>query len=308
MRPPNDTRRRLVLSALGVPFVGGMQACTATLPAVDPGDTTPKARNLLAASAAAHGLAALDQVRDISVSYAGHWHGLVARLQPALIDAGFRGGSEERLLLGDRLLAQAHTGPLGHKHVVRRWAGQTRGEVRVWFNDMEALDAERRAAAALVVDGYSLFLLGPMLLGQSWGRDRNLSLSLGAPQTLTLDGRRLLCDVLLVGMIPGLGFSAADRLALYIDRDERLMRRVRFSLDGLESTQGAIAEVDTFDHLTRNGVRWPTRFHEHLRRPATLPVHEWRLTGLDVNRGLVAGDIDAAEFSDAARRPAAPLG
>ena len=277
------------------------------MPRAAAGATGADAEGLLAASAEAHGLGAFDALHDISVSYAGNWHGLVARLQPALVDAGFRGGSEERLLLGARLIAQAHRGPQGHKQVVRHQEPATQGEVRVWFNDIPALDAERRAAAALVADGYGLFLLGPLLLARHWARDRVLKLSLGAPLSLTLDHQRRLCDVLLVAMSPGLGFSALDHLALYIDRETRLMRRVRFSLEGLESTQGAIAEVDSFDHVTLHGVAWPTRFHEHLRRPAPLPVHDWRLVGIDVNRGLSVADVEGPKFLGPAATPAAPL-
>jgi len=96
---------------------------------------------------------------DLSVSYTGRWHGLVGTLQPALVDSGFRGRSQERLLLRERLVAQAHTGPAGRKQVVRRSMPSTKGTVRVWFNGEETGDADRRAAAALVVDAYSLFLL-----------------------------------------------------------------------------------------------------------------------------------------------------
>ena len=72
------------------------------------------------------------------------------------------------------------------------------------------------------------------------------------------------------------------------------MRRVRFTLGGLESTRGAVAEVDTFDRITLLGVRWPTRFHERLLRPLPLHVHDWRLRGLDLNRGLKSADISGA--------------
>jgi hypothetical protein len=228
----------------------------------------------------------LSKVNDLSVSYAGEWPALVGRLQPALVDSGFRGGSEERLLLRERLVAQAHTGPKGRKQVVRRAASGAQGDVRVWFNGEEAGDAERRAAAALVADGYSLFLLGPMLLAQHWMAERSPVVELAGVERLVLDGRGHECDVLRARIAPGLGFSESDRLALFIDREEGLMRRVRFTLNGLESTRGAVAEVDASEHATLRGARWPTRLHERLLRPFPLPVHDWRLTGLDVDRGL----------------------
>ena len=37
-------------------------------------------------------------------------------------------------------------------------------------------------------------------------------------------------------MAPGLGFAASDRVALFLDREDGLMRRVRFSLDGVSYT------------------------------------------------------------------------
>ena len=77
-----------------------------------------------------------------------------------------------------------------------------------------------------------------------------------------VDGRRHGCDVLRVRIAPGLGFSESDRLALFIDREEGLMRRVRFTLNGLDSTRGAVAEVDASGHVALRVVRWPTRFHE----------------------------------------------
>lgn len=293
-----------MLAALALPVLPG---CTAPLPPLSSPVTTPDVRALLAESAAAHGLPALAQVSDLNVSYAGEWPALIGSLQPALVDRGFRGRSEEHLLLRESLAAQAHTGPDGRKQVVRQTAPGTQGSVRVWFNGEEARDGERQAAAALVADGYSLFLLGPMLLAGHWAAERELVMERAGVERIVLDGRAHDCDVLRVRVAPGLGFSEAEQLALFIDREGRLMRRVRFSLDGLESTRGAVAEVDTFDHVSLHGVRWPTRFHERLLRPLPLPVHDWRLTGLDVNRGLDRAEISGAALEGRAVAPAAAL-
>ena len=108
------------------------------------------------------------------------------------------------------------------------------------------------------------------------------------------------CDVLRIQLVPGFGHARVDQIALFIDRKFRLMRRVRLTLDGLESTKGAIAEVEMYDHQTLHGVRWPTRFYERLVRPVRMPVHDWDLTGLDINRGLRAADVDGPEFRGAA--------
>jgi len=270
-------RRSLLLTPLA------LAACAVPFPPVPDDNTGAAADALLHASADAHGRAALEGLGAIAVGYEGKWRPLVARLQPALIDAGFRGGSEEHLRLREGVIDQLHTGSQGQKRVERRWSATTPGTIRVWFNGEESQDPDKRAAAALVADGYALFLLGPMLLAGAW-TPRRAALALMAPERITVDGTTHDCDVLRVTLTPGIGLSDTDQLALYIDRTERLMRRVRFSLDGLAGTRSAVAEVDTFAHTTRDGVRWPVGFYERLLRPAPLPIHDWRLTALSVKR------------------------
>jgi hypothetical protein len=307
MQEPDFQRRRLCLTSLALPVLSVLPGCTQPLMPLQSANSTADADELLATSAAAHGLAALTKIEDLSVSYSGTWHSLVGKLQPALVDAGFRGGSEERILLRAGLVGQAHHGPSGSKHVVRRRVADEPGEVRVWFNGDEASDAERRDAAALVVDGYCLFLLGPMLLALPGPWQRRLNLERGPAERVHVSGVDYDCDVLRVRMAPGLGFADADRIDFCIDRQTHLTRRLRFSLNGLESTRGAVAAVDLFAFVNRYGVMWPTGFYEHLLRPFPLPVHEWRLTGLDVNRGLTPAEIGGAVFGGAALAPAAAI-
>lgn len=296
--PP--VRRRLLGAALAAPLMPLLSACASPLPELLGTRSPPAAQARLRDSAQAHGLAAYSALRDVNVSYSGQWRPLIGRLQPVLVDGGFRVSSQERLMPAQGLVAQAHTGLSGSKQVLRRTAifgggsGSTggQGDVRVWFNGEESADADARAAAALVVDGYSLFLLGPLLLA-----DRGLVLELSG--TDTVDGR--VCDVLHVRLEPGLGFSARERVALLIDRQDALVRSIRFGLEGLASTQGAVAEVELYDHVQRHGVTWPTRFYERLLRPfPRLPVHDWTLTGLDVNRGYGAEALQGPAFSGAA--------
>lgn len=255
----------------------------------------PAARALLQKSAEAHGLAAFRQIDDLSVGYAGEWYGLVSKVQPTLIDADFRQGSQERIIFkGGPLLGQRHLGPKGSKQVIRR-----RGDVQVFYNDVPASDRDVLAAAALVADGYRMFLTGPFYF-----LDGNLSLEVGENEDV--EGRP--CTTLVAVRRPGHGLSAEDRYLLFIDAENHLLRRVRFSMEGLESTQGAIAEVDFFDHKEIAGVTWPTRFYERLRKPIpSLPVHDWRLIGLDVNRGLSEADISGPAFSAKATAPARPI-
>jgi hypothetical protein len=213
-------------------------------------------------------------------------------VQPTLIDADFRQGSQERIIFkGGPLLGQRHLGPKGSKQVIRR-----RSDVQVFYNDAPATDRDVLAAAALVADGYRMFLTGPFYF-----LDGNLSLEIG--QDETVEGHP--CITLVAVRRPGHGLSAEDRYLLFIDVENHLLRRVRFTMEGLESTQGAIAEVDFFDHREIAGVVWPTRFYERLRKPIpSLPVHDWKLIGLDVNRGLNEADISSPGFSARAAEPA----
>ena len=302
---PFDPGRRLFLSAMTLP---ALQGCASPLPSSTASATSPEARALLDVSAAAHGMAAFGAIRDLSLRYEGVWRPVVGSLQPVLVDSTFRARSEERLIPSRDLTGQAHAGPAGHKQVARRPGRGDQGSISVWYNDGVATEADRRAAAALVSDGYSLFLLGPLLLAGAWSGGKSMILDIAGSERLIQDGREYTCDILRARIAPGLGLSEGDQVALYIDRGEHLMRRARFTLNGLDSTRGAIAEVDTVAHVPRFGVRWPTRFHEHLLRPLSLPVHDWSLTGLDVNRGLEESEILGPVFTGKAQAPAAALG
>lgn len=255
------------------------------IPEATGSDEQPSARAVLQRSAEAHGLIAFRQIDDLSVSYAGEWYGLVSKIQPTLIDADFRQGSQERIIFkGSLLIGQRHLGSKGSKQVIRRSDG-----VQVFYNDAPADDPEVLAAAALVADGYLMFLTGPFYF-----LDGNLSLEIGKNEDV--EGRP--CTTLIAVRRPGHGLSAEDRYQLFIDSENHLLRRLRFTMEGLESTRGAVAEVDFFDHKEIAGVTWPTRFYERLRKPIpNLPVHDWQLTGLDVNRGLNAADISGPAFS-----------
>jgi len=300
--------RRRALQRLGLAAGSGLLwqlsgcASPGLVPLAGQPASDPRAEQWLLESAQAHGLAGWAQVRDLNLTYRGEWRALVNRLQPELVDADYRGRSEERLLPAAGLIAQQHFGPTGRKQVLRRGGSAAlnpadSGQVEVHYNGRPTTQAAQLDAAALVADGYRLFLLGPLALHGRAG----LQLRVDEPEEV--NGHP--CDSLSVRLAPGLGRSPQDTLRLFIDRRERLMRRLRFSLDGLESTRGAVAEVDTFDHLDRHGVRWPTRFHERLRAPIPgLPVHDWQLTGLDINRGWSEADVAGLAWQGVALMPA----
>ncbi len=251
---------------------------------------------LLGSSAEAHGFARLDSILDLNVSYEGRWRWLVGKIQPDLVDPGFRGRSQERWLLREGLVAQLHSGPHGQKKVVRRLAADGSETIEVWFNGEPATSRAGLDAAALVVDAYSLFLLGPMLLVRNAAPRRAITLTTGGTAQLKQEGTTLDCEVLQVELRPGIGRSDMDRLELWIDRSTHLMHRVRMTLNGLESTRGALVDIDTFAHRRVAGIQWATRFHERLLRPAPLDVHAWSLTGIDVNRGESQEELEGPVF------------
>ncbi|MDQ6628365.1 MAG: hypothetical protein M3Z29_07955 [Pseudomonadota bacterium] len=291
--------RRTLLGAIALPWL--LSGCSSPLPLLKAPAGDAEAASRLRDSARAHGLDAYRDLKDINVSYSGAWRPLVNRIQPEVVDAGFRGSSQERLMPGAGIVAQSYSGPMGRKQVVWRRGGRAPdepGTAEVWFNGVRSNDGAAQSAAALVAEGYGLFLLGPL-----WLVDRGLPVQMGG--TERVDGR--LCDVVDVWLSPGLGRAATDRVALCIDRVDSVVRRTRFTLEGFVRTQGAVAEVDTFEHERRFGVLWPMRSFERIVHPIALPAHDWRVTGLDVNRGYEAKDVTGASFQGAAAAPAAPI-
>lgn len=290
--------RRAVLGALALPWLAG---CTTPLPLVPAPLVDANAVRALGESAEAHGLLAYRQLDDINVSYTGKWRPLIGGIQPEVTDTAFRGSSQERLMPKAGVSGQAYTGAGGRKQVWWRRGGagsDDLGEVAVWFNGVRSTDPAALQAAALVAEGYGLFLLGPL-----WLADRNLPMR--SKGTERVDGR--LCDVIEVWLSPGLGRVSRDRIALCIDRSDRITRRIRFTLEGFVNTQGAVAEVDTFDHERRFGVTWPMRSFERVVHPIPVPAHDWRITGLDVNRGYAEQTLMGPEFTGGAAPPAHTL-
>lgn len=293
---PLFSRRRLLLAGAALPALG-LAGCSTPLPLATPVPVAhdPAAERLLQHSADEHGWAAYAGLRDINVRYEGAWRPLIDRVQPVVVDKGFRGASEERLLPHAGVVAQAYSGEAGRKHVL--WQ-RGPGQVAVWFNGQPNTRPNADAAAALVAEGYGLFLLGPL-----WLAGQGHAMQMGGKARV--DGRA--CQVVQVWKRPGLGRVALDRVAVFIDAEHGLTRRVQFTLEGFASTQGAVAEVDTFEHQRRFGVLWPMRSYEEVVHPLRLPAHDWHIAGLDVNRGYDLAALNGPGFSGAAAAPAAGL-
>lgn len=253
----------------------------------------PEALALFEASQKAHGGIAFDLIRDLSVRYEGKWASIGPRFQPVLVDSKFRGASEERMIFSPSIIAQSHTGPGGVKKVLR-----SPGQIAITYNGRATDDDETEQAAALVADAYRLFLLGPFYFRQSG-------------TVFIMNGQsfvdQALCDEVLAVLRPGLGMAEEDRVVLHIDRSSKLLRRVRLTLNGLDSTRGAEVDVTFRDFKKIDGVLWPTDFDERIRSPFKLHAHHWNLRGLDSNRGLSTRDLKLVQWTRKAATPSAAI-
>jgi hypothetical protein len=255
------------------------------------GDTV-RARQILRACQEQHGAEAFRKIQDIAVSYEGRWGRVGPLFQPVLVDKGVRRASEERLLPKQRIIWQQHQGPRGGKQVLR-----TQDDVKVKYSDPTLnVTEEIRAAAALVADAYQLFLLGPHFVNQ-------YATSVTYRGQEKVAGER--CDVLLAVIRPGWGRTQEDRVLLSISASNKQLRRVRMTLTGVETTQGAEVDVTYLQYRRYQGVLWPVDYNERIRAPFDLQAHRWQLKGLDLNRGLSLSQLQAA--GPAVTRPASPL-
>lgn len=162
-----------------------------------------------------------------------------------------------------------------------------------------ALQADKPdpGATPLTASLHRLLVLGPLALDGFDGL-------VNWVEPVTLDGRR--CDHLHLPLAPGLGGMVADRLSLFIDRDDLLLRRLQVSLTALDRAD--IATVDMAGHQRLHGVVWPRRF-------ATVtsallggaPPLAWRLTGLDVDRGYPPEAVASRPWTGRAAAPASLL-
>ena len=52
---------------------------------------------------------------------------------------------------------------------------------------------------------------------------------------------------------------------------------------------------------------FPSNFYEKVNAPISIGAHAWRLTGIDINRGLRLKDVDSKGYSTRAEKPAKPI-
>ncbi|MCB1230884.1 MAG: hypothetical protein KDN19_11485 [Verrucomicrobiae bacterium] len=212
-----------------------------------------------------------NRIRKVEVGFDGEWSTFPTLTQKVLTDPEYRGSSEEIYWPGRDLVVQVHRGPGGTK-TVRRLRGES---IEVSYNGEPSDGAEVEAASALVADAYAMFLFGA-----SWLLDHGEDFRyLG---NRDLEGSE--CQLVEVDLEPGIGLSGRDRAVAWLDAESGLMRRVTFTLNGLESTQGAEVDVTMSEFLTGpDGSQWPGHFVEMIRKPVNTKAHDWRTTSLVVD-------------------------
>lgn len=273
---------RVVTTAIFLVAPGG---CS-TVPVAARSGSGPLAESILRQCADATGSMALKNAGDVSVHLVGHWSPFIGKVQPVLVDDHFRRASDECYLLDPPVTAQLYHGPGGEKFVRREPAG-----IHVWYNGAPAIDKDVLDAAALVADGYRLFLLGPAMLIERHAAVRYM-------QRESVNNHE--CDDLLATLTPGIGRSSQDRIVVSIDRGTHEIVRYRITVNGMQSTQGAVADIFCMDYIRFDGVAVPTRFYEELKVPFDISVHHWRLTRIDLGRHLSPADLTGPTF----RQPA----
>jgi hypothetical protein len=175
---------------------------------------------------------------------------------------------------------------------------RNKGTSAIWYNQKPHTSPAQIAASSLVIEAYQLFLYPAFYVQRAALLER--------AGTSVVNGRD--CDVLLAVLRPGIGNSPEDRVLLSIDRQDKLVRRVWFTLEGTETTKGAVVSVAHDNFVEVGGVKWPTHFYESIVNPFPgLPAHDFSLTGIDLNRGLTAVDFADGKFSERASKPASPL-
>lgn len=208
--------------------------------------------------------------RMVRVTHDGDWSTAAVKLQPVLTDSGFRKSTSEVHQPRKHLVRQTHRGPSGVKTVT---SGV--GSVAVSYNGTPSTDLETLTSSALVADAYTAFLFGPSWLAAKADH-------LGWVGVRTLDGEP--CDLISGRLLPGFGSHREDHFIAWIGRETKLLRRLQFSLNALESTRGADVDVTFSGHRrSADGSVWPTRFVEYIQRPFLLKAHAWRLTSLSID-------------------------
>ena len=310
-RGPALRRRRLLGHALALMPWAALAGCASPWPPVPAGTGSSSARQRLRDSADAHGAAAWATLKDVNLavdgpgaSTIGSAGGLAGRAQvrwlPAAGVMALRSANAANAAdAADaaNAAAAAHASDSTHRLTLwRRWGPDP--AQRAWRDAVPVTDPATLAAAAHQADLLRLLWLGPVAVADHPG-----VVNWAEPETL--DGRR--CDHLHLTDLPGPDGAAPSRLSLFIDREQGWLRRLRRSVDD-RIAAGGMVQIDLAEQHRRHGVLWPLSWRVTQPQAAlrAAPV-AWRLTGLDVDRGVRPDQIAGPAWSGVAAAPARPL-
>ena len=223
-----------------------------------------------------HGGHALDKLNDVNVSLTGKWKPLIKRIQPLVTDFNYRVDSQERLFPHSGGYVAIYSGPSGSKKVIR-----SPNSLEVYYNGVESTDQEVLSSTALTADAFHMFLLGPLSF-KKWQNDF-------IRLTDALDKGNSYYRLYL-NKQPGFGYSSADEIILWIDKQSLRTFRIQITLQGHSTTQNAHVEVDYLEFIQSGDYLFPSVFFERVKAPIAIDAHAWHLTGLDINRGSSVTD------------------
>ena len=79
------------------------------------------------------------------------------------------------------------------------------------------------------------------------------------------------------------------------------------TLSGLDSNRGPEVDVTFRKFKNIDGVLWPTDFDERIRSPLKLHAHNWKLRGLESNRGLSAHYLKLLQWTGKTAKPSVTI-
>lgn len=298
-RGPALRRRRLLGQALALMPWAALAGCASPWPPVPAGTGSSSARQRLRDSADAHGAAAWATLKDVNLAVDGPGASTIGSA------GGLAGRAQVRWLPAAGVMALRSANPANPADASdsaqrltlwRRWGPDP--AQRAWRDAVPVTDPATLAAAAHQADLLRLLWLGPVAVADHPG-----VVTWAEPETL--DGRR--CDHLHLTGMAGPDGVAPSRLSLFIDRDQGWLRRLRLSVDD-RIAAGGMVQIDLAEQHRRHGVLWPLSWRVTQPQAAlrAAPV-AWRLTGLDVDRGVWPDQIAGPAWTGVAAAPARPL-
>ncbi len=246
----------------------------------------------------AHGGDYLSQMQDVNLSILGKWGAIPARIMPKVADQYFRVSSEEHFMPNQGLYAAFYNGPAGTKKVVR-----STDSVEVYYNNEISKDTETLQATAMTSDAFVLFSLGPLALNRY---------QTDFTQIADGDFKGKKYHRIYTRIKPGLGFAKEDEVVLWINPETNLTYILEVTLKGYPQTKNAhvnvrYLEYQEFSKSNQYNFTLPTHIIERVLAPINVHAHTWRVTGLDLNRGISLNDIKGKKWQGRAIKSPMPV-